>query len=68
MSSTSTPRQQHHRHHQRQTLATCVCIADVERCAMAGLPKTIRDYYRSGADDERTLVRNVVAFRRLLGL
>jgi 4-hydroxymandelate oxidase len=39
-------------------------IDDFERAAAAVLPKAAYDYYRSGADDERTLRANRRAFRR----
>ncbi|KAI6218372.1 Peroxisomal (S)-2-hydroxy-acid oxidase GLO3 [Aphelenchoides fujianensis] len=46
--------------------AQFVCLADVEREAIARLPRAVRDYFVSGADDEQTLARNRRAFRRLL--
>ncbi|KAI6239201.1 Peroxisomal (S)-2-hydroxy-acid oxidase GLO3 [Aphelenchoides fujianensis] len=46
--------------------AQFVCVADVEREAIARLPRAVRDYFVSGADDEQTLARNRRAFRRLL--
>lgn len=39
-------------------------VDDFERAAEAVLPRMAWDYYRSGADDERTLRRNRRAFRR----
>ena len=40
----------------------CVNIADLERAARARLPAPLFDYIAGGADDERTLSRNVAAF------
>lgn len=40
----------------------CVNIADLERVARARLPAPLFDYIAGGADDERTLSRNVTAF------
>ncbi|MFO0615133.1 MAG: alpha-hydroxy acid oxidase [Polyangiaceae bacterium] len=37
-------------------------LRDFEKAAKKLLPKMARDYYRSGADDERALRRNVEAF------
>ncbi|XP_019356343.1 2-Hydroxyacid oxidase 1 isoform X2 [Alligator mississippiensis] len=42
-----------------------VCIADFEQHAKEVLPKSVYDYYRSGADDQQTLADNVAAFSRL---
>ncbi|XP_077169389.1 2-Hydroxyacid oxidase 1 [Paroedura picta] len=42
-----------------------VCIADFEQHAKEVLPKSVYDYYRSGADDQQTLAENVDAFSRL---
>jgi 4-hydroxymandelate oxidase len=39
-------------------------VDDFEQAARAALPKMAYDYYRSGADDERTLRENRRAFRR----
>ena len=39
-------------------------VDDVEEAAARVLPRTAYDYYRSGADDERTLRANRRAFRR----
>src|SRR5262245_6889917 len=39
-------------------------VDEFERAARAVLPKMAYDYYRSGADDERTLEENRRAFRR----
>ncbi|NXU57145.1 HAOX1 oxidase, partial [Turnix velox] len=41
-----------------------VCIADFEEHAKKFLPKSVYDYYRSGADDQETLAENVAAFSR----
>ncbi|NXI54379.1 HAOX1 oxidase, partial [Chloroceryle aenea] len=41
-----------------------VCIADFEEYAKKFLPKSVYDYYRSGADDQETLADNIVAFSR----
>ncbi len=42
----------------------CVNITDLERAAKARLPKPLFDFVAGGADDERTLRRNVTAFDR----
>ncbi|XP_065597794.1 2-Hydroxyacid oxidase 1 [Cyrtonyx montezumae] len=41
-----------------------VCVADFEDYAKKFLPKSVYDYYRSGADDQETLADNVAAFSR----
>ncbi|NWT00874.1 HAOX1 oxidase, partial [Mionectes macconnelli] len=41
-----------------------VCISDFEEYAKTFLPKSVYDYYRSGADDQETLADNVAAFSR----
>ncbi|XP_055079762.1 hydroxyacid oxidase 1 [Periophthalmus magnuspinnatus] len=41
-----------------------VCVSDFEEQARKVLPKTVYDYYRSGADEQRTLHDNVEAFNR----
>ncbi|KAM9780171.1 LOW QUALITY PROTEIN: 2-Hydroxyacid oxidase 1 [Neosynchiropus ocellatus] len=41
-----------------------VCVSDFEADAKKILPKAVYDYYRSGAEEERTLGENVAAFRR----
>ncbi|NXF12170.1 HAOX1 oxidase, partial [Smithornis capensis] len=41
-----------------------VCIADLEEYARTFLPRSVYDYYRSGADDQETLADNVAAFSR----
>ncbi|NP_001186371.2 hydroxyacid oxidase 1 [Gallus gallus] len=41
-----------------------VCVADFEHYAKTFLPKSVYDYYRSGADDQETLADNVAAFSR----
>jgi (S)-2-hydroxy-acid oxidase len=43
-----------------------VCLDDFEAVARQRLPKQVYDYYRSGADDELSLKRNVQAFRSLI--
>uniref|UniRef100_A0A8C6ULW0 (S)-2-hydroxy-acid oxidase n=1 Tax=Neogobius melanostomus TaxID=47308 RepID=A0A8C6ULW0_9GOBI len=43
---------------------TCVCVSDFEERARKVLPKAVYDYYRSGADEQRTLHDNVEAFSR----
>ncbi|KFO65451.1 Hydroxyacid oxidase 1 [Corvus brachyrhynchos] len=40
------------------------CIADFEEYAKTFLPKSVYDYYQSGADDQETLADNVAAFSR----
>ncbi|XP_072935898.1 uncharacterized protein Hao [Epargyreus clarus] len=42
-----------------------ICVKELEDAASALLPKTARDYYRSGATDEYTLAENKRAFQRL---
>ncbi|NXG59894.1 HAOX1 oxidase, partial [Hemiprocne comata] len=41
-----------------------ICIADFEEYAKKTLPKSVYDYYRSGADDQETLADNTAAFSR----
>lgn len=41
-----------------------VCVSDFEEEAKKVLPKAVYDYYRSGADDQNTLVGNIAAFDR----
>uniref|UniRef100_UPI0037E8DFA3 2-Hydroxyacid oxidase 1 n=1 Tax=Semicossyphus pulcher TaxID=241346 RepID=UPI0037E8DFA3 len=41
-----------------------VCVSDFEEEARKILPKAVYDYYRSGADEQHTLVNNVAAFNR----
>lgn len=43
-----------------------ISVADVEERALDLLPKAVRDYYQSGADDESTVARNRAAFRKYL--
>lgn len=43
----------------------CVNIGDLERAARRRLPTPLYDYIAGGADDERTLARNVEAFDNL---
>src|SRR5262249_15149756 len=45
-------------------LERLLTVDDFEAAARAVLPRMAYDYYRSGADDERTLRRNRRAFRR----
>jgi 4-hydroxymandelate oxidase len=45
-------------------LERLLTVDDFEAAAAAVLPRMAYDYYRSGADDERTLRRNRRAFRR----
>ncbi|XP_058508791.1 hydroxyacid oxidase 1 [Solea solea] len=42
----------------------CVCVSDFEDEARKVLPKSVFDYYRSGADQQHTLTDNVAAFNR----
>ncbi|KAG8196050.1 hypothetical protein JTE90_007798 [Oedothorax gibbosus] len=44
----------------------CVCVDDFEKYALQTLPKSVADYYKSGANDQQTLKENVEAFKRLL--
>lgn len=41
-----------------------VCVSDFEVQARKVLPRAVYDYYRSGADEQRTLADNVEAFNR----
>ncbi|XP_023253119.1 hydroxyacid oxidase 1 [Seriola lalandi dorsalis] len=41
-----------------------VCVSDFEKEARKVLPKAVYDYYRSGADEQKTLGDNVAAFNR----
>ncbi|XP_003411592.2 2-Hydroxyacid oxidase 1 [Loxodonta africana] len=41
-----------------------LCINDYEQHAKSVLPKSVYDYYRSGANDQETLADNVTAFSR----
>ncbi|XP_067421424.1 2-Hydroxyacid oxidase 1 [Emydura macquarii macquarii] len=41
-----------------------VCVGDFEQYAKRVLPKSVYDYYRSGADNQQTLADNVAAFSR----
>uniref|UniRef100_A0A2K6KTQ2 (S)-2-hydroxy-acid oxidase n=1 Tax=Rhinopithecus bieti TaxID=61621 RepID=A0A2K6KTQ2_RHIBE len=43
-------------------LPRLICINDYEQHAKSVLPKSIYDYYRSGANDEETLADNIAAF------
>jgi isopentenyl diphosphate isomerase/L-lactate dehydrogenase-like FMN-dependent dehydrogenase len=40
-----------------------VCVEDFEKNAAKVLPKMAYDYFRSGADEQNTLKRNVQAFK-----
>ena len=44
--------------------STVVCVCDFETWVSQHLPKNIKDYYESGADEEFTLKENIKAFRR----
>ncbi|KAE9550378.1 hypothetical protein FO519_006396 [Halicephalobus sp. NKZ332] len=50
----------------KANLSQFVAVHEVEKKALELLPKTIRDYYQSGADDEETLKRNKAAFKKYL--
>ncbi|ODN72859.1 hypothetical protein L202_08287 [Cryptococcus amylolentus CBS 6039] len=41
-----------------------ISIADLERIALAKLPKSTRDYYASGAEEEITLRENITSLQR----
>ncbi|KAM9843759.1 2-Hydroxyacid oxidase 1 [Aulostomus maculatus] len=43
---------------------TRVCVSDFELEASKVLPKSVYDYYRSGAEEQHTLADNVAAFNR----
>lgn len=45
-------------------MAGRVCAADFEEEAKKILPKSVYDYYRSGADGQTTLAHNLSAFHR----
>ncbi|CAD5210849.1 unnamed protein product [Bursaphelenchus xylophilus] len=47
-------------------LTRFVSLDEVERHAIQLLPKSVRDYYQSGADDEQTLARNARMFSKYL--
>uniref|UniRef100_A0A914YBT1 FMN hydroxy acid dehydrogenase domain-containing protein n=1 Tax=Panagrolaimus superbus TaxID=310955 RepID=A0A914YBT1_9BILA len=49
-----------------ESLKSYISVADVEARALDLLPKAIRDYYQSGADDESTVARNKSEFRKYL--
>jgi hypothetical protein len=49
-----------------QNLAKYVCLSEVEQEALQCLPKSVRGYFESGADDEQTLARNRKAFNRFV--
>uniref|UniRef100_A0AC34RRG9 FMN hydroxy acid dehydrogenase domain-containing protein n=1 Tax=Panagrolaimus sp. JU765 TaxID=591449 RepID=A0AC34RRG9_9BILA len=48
------------------SLSQFISISDVEKRALELLPKSVRDYYKSGADDEQTLKRNRKAYKKYL--
>ncbi len=48
-----------------EDLERLLTVDDFEEVARASLSKMAYDYYRSGADEERTLLRNRRAYRRL---
>lgn len=41
-----------------------VCVSDYELQAKRLLPKSVFDYYSSGADEQQTLCDNITAFSR----
>lgn len=41
-----------------------VCVSDYELQAKKLLPKSVFDYYSSGADEQQTLRDNITAFSR----
>lgn len=41
-----------------------VSVKEIEEAALSILPKSTRDYYKSGATDEQTLKDNQECFRR----
>lgn len=41
-----------------------ISVRDIEQAALGLLPKTARDYYKSGATDEQTLAENKLSFQR----
>lgn len=45
-------------------LADLISLDDVEKRALDILPKAVRGYYESGADDEQTLRNNREAFAK----
>lgn len=45
-------------------VSSLICIPEFEKAARAALSRMTWDYYRSGADAERTLRENVRAYRR----
>uniref|UniRef100_A0A8C4QY51 (S)-2-hydroxy-acid oxidase n=1 Tax=Eptatretus burgeri TaxID=7764 RepID=A0A8C4QY51_EPTBU len=48
----------------RQHVKVLTCLEDFEKRAKEILPKTVFDYYRSGADGEQTLRDNLAAYSR----
>lgn len=51
-----------------ETIVNPVTIDELESLARQKLPKNVYDYYASGADDQKCLIRNRVAFDRLVRL
>uniref|UniRef100_A0AC35FE48 FMN hydroxy acid dehydrogenase domain-containing protein n=1 Tax=Panagrolaimus sp. PS1159 TaxID=55785 RepID=A0AC35FE48_9BILA len=49
-----------------ESLKSYISVADFEARAIDLLPKAVREYYQSGADDESTVARNKSAFRKYL--
>ncbi|GIY64755.1 hydroxyacid oxidase 1 [Caerostris darwini] len=41
-----------------------IVVEDFEKYALNNLPKSVADYYKSGADEEQTLKENIEAFKR----
>ncbi|GIZ00967.1 hydroxyacid oxidase 1 [Caerostris extrusa] len=41
-----------------------IVVEDFEKYALHNLPKSVADYYKSGADEEQTLKENIEAFKR----
>lgn len=50
------------------SLRRFISVDDVELEALKILPRSVRDYYQSGADEEHTLKRNTAAYKRYFGL
>jgi hypothetical protein len=49
-----------------QMLAKFVSVDEIEQEALQCLPRSVRGYYASGADNEQTLARNRQAFKRFV--
>lgn len=43
-----------------------ISVKDLEEAALKRLPKSVRDYYSSGATEEQTLGENKNAFQRFV--